>query len=118
MTKDIADIEKNTWFTIATRDASKDGAGWKASPGAVLGVQDAKAAYDKGFLEMSQRRLGDTFSLVILVRRRQDKERQCWFFKPESEWDQKLIKKRQEMARRRNHYPSERRSPTQQGGSI
>ena len=121
MTKDIRDIERNTWLTIATRDASKDGAGWKAAPGAVMGVQDAKQHYDNGLLEMAQRRLGDTLSLVIMVRRRQDKERSSWFFRPESEWDSKVAEKRKEMARIRINYPTEqreRRKSVQQEGNA
>ena len=118
MTKDIRDIELNVWFTIATRDVSKDGAGWKAAPGAIISVQDAKQAYDNGLLDMSQRRLGNTFSLLIIRRRRADKERQSWFYKPESEWDRKVAEKRKEMARIRINYPTEqreRRKSVQQG---
>ena len=70
---------------IATQHlAEMTWSGWQPSEGAPLTIDQARRLYDKGLIEMTQRRVGPGMFEQMVVRRKQvDGGRVPWFTRPD-----------------------------------
>ena len=74
-------LRDDRWTDIADGQQSKFGAwDWTPADGSPVSVTQAKHLYDKGLIEIAQRRLGVGHVVMVAVRRkRRDERRAPWF---------------------------------------
>lgn len=112
MQKIEGEITRGVWYTIASKSAIKHHGAWRLHDDAVMSIDLAKAAYDKGEIEMAQGRDGANFYLRVLFRREKAADRLGWFARVESEHEQAM--KKAEIRRALGSYAGARRQPQAQ----